>query len=363
MPPPVSRRAHNKSRGGCSLCKARKIKCDENQPCGYCVKKGVPCSLGDKPKNPPERPGINFQDDLAFRFSDFALYRNFITQLAVDHADDAASITAWRDCVGQLATQYDYVLHQILCLSALHLRGAHPDQAQQLEEVAVEHQHKALPLFRDAINRQSKDETLALFACSTLIIPCTLAAANDPLSLIVNEAGGPPDWLALLDGAVRITREVMHTLIESPLRPILGIFRQYDVLGIDDSPADRAIVGLIDVLPYPDGRRDDYVRLMDLLRHFFTLSNRGPTKFDQKSAALRFPSFFSQTAKHDLASKEPAALVLLAFWFVLLYRIEDRWWLKDRVHPVVQMIHELLAPEHRHLVKWPMEQCGLSNST
>lgn len=40
----LSRRSHRKSRLGCSVCKSRKVKCDENLPkCGQCSRLGRQC--------------------------------------------------------------------------------------------------------------------------------------------------------------------------------------------------------------------------------------------------------------------------------------------------------------------------------
>ncbi|KAI3572650.1 hypothetical protein IWW34DRAFT_708134 [Fusarium oxysporum f. sp. albedinis] len=50
----MARRAHNKSRLGCRVCKQRKVKCDERKPaCDRCVTAGRQCSyLGDAPDIP-----------------------------------------------------------------------------------------------------------------------------------------------------------------------------------------------------------------------------------------------------------------------------------------------------------------------
>ncbi|EAQ84909.1 hypothetical protein CHGG_08923 [Chaetomium globosum CBS 148.51] len=38
-------RPHRKSRGGCGLCKRRKVKCNEEKPCSNCVSFSLPCDL------------------------------------------------------------------------------------------------------------------------------------------------------------------------------------------------------------------------------------------------------------------------------------------------------------------------------
>ncbi|KAL0938467.1 DUF814 domain-containing protein [Colletotrichum truncatum] len=41
----MPRLGYKKSRGGCARCKQRRVKCDENKPCGACIRHNTPCSL------------------------------------------------------------------------------------------------------------------------------------------------------------------------------------------------------------------------------------------------------------------------------------------------------------------------------
>ncbi|KAI1259365.1 hypothetical protein F5Y18DRAFT_420755 [Xylariaceae sp. FL1019] len=383
--PAVARRAHKKSRFGkwhragtrprhplnspsspscssvgCSQCKLRKIKCNEQQPCSYCVKKRYRCSLTDDPdtREPSE---FKHQVDQEFSVTDFALFRHFIKEVAVDHADDIPSEIAWAEHVSSLATQHDYLLHQILALSALHMRILFPRQSEELEQIACTHQARSLPLFRDALSTDLETDSLALFVCSVLIIPHHFALTNDPMLMILNEkTQSPPEWLLMLDGATRIVTDFTPKILSSPLRPLLGQMARTDVDNPLDSPDDRELVRLKDTMPFPEGKKDGYTRLLDVLRACFTLSNTTSSALEQKSAALRFPPYFSVIAKNDLANKHPAALVVLMSWLVLLLRVENRWWLKGRVKPIGAAIQQLLPREHRRLIAWPSQQLGLS---
>ncbi|KAI8630173.1 hypothetical protein F5Y19DRAFT_429167 [Xylariaceae sp. FL1651] len=357
--PPTSRRAHNKSRQGCKLCKSRKIKCDERQPCAYCTKKGVKCSLQVESERISRPPIFSYQQDPTFCTSDFTLFHHFVKKVAVEHADDAPSVVAWSD-VADLATRHTYLLHNLLALSALHLRSTYPDQAETLEQIAAGHQARGIPMFREALIRDLETDSLPLFACSCILLPAHFAASKDPLSLIVNEeTQGPPDWLLLLDGATIVTENHCPGLLESSLRPLLGPMIPVEPDDIDDSPADRELISLKDTIPAAAERKEDYRKLIDLLRYFYTLSNRGPSLLAKKTAALRFPPFLSRTGKDDLAKRHPVALIVMAFWIVLLFRIEDRWWLRGKVRPIALKIQQLLPTEHQHLIAWPLEQLGL----
>ncbi|KAI1127592.1 hypothetical protein F5Y10DRAFT_266013 [Nemania abortiva] len=41
----ITRIGHKKSRNGCTRCKARRVKCNEESPCNHCVRHGFECSL------------------------------------------------------------------------------------------------------------------------------------------------------------------------------------------------------------------------------------------------------------------------------------------------------------------------------
>ncbi|KXH60365.1 hypothetical protein CSAL01_05746 [Colletotrichum salicis] len=41
---PKKKKAHRKSRGGCTPCKRRKVKCDEATPCANCIRRNEPCT-------------------------------------------------------------------------------------------------------------------------------------------------------------------------------------------------------------------------------------------------------------------------------------------------------------------------------
>ncbi|KAL0767260.1 hypothetical protein CaCOL14_010110 [Colletotrichum acutatum] len=41
----MPRLGYKKSRGGCARCKQRRVKCDENKPCGACIRHNTQCSL------------------------------------------------------------------------------------------------------------------------------------------------------------------------------------------------------------------------------------------------------------------------------------------------------------------------------
>ncbi|KAI0015333.1 hypothetical protein F4780DRAFT_89721 [Xylariomycetidae sp. FL0641] len=383
--PSTARRAHHKSRGGCTLCKRKKIKCDEKQPCSYCVKKRLPCSLQQlRPaKNPSHGSGITIssQEQPSFAFSDFALFRHFVKSTAGAHADDGPTYLVWSETVPEMATKHQYLLHQVLALAALHLRWADPRQAEALTRVASQHQSQALPLFRSALSRahgggagagaadaDADADILPLFACSCLIVPYHFAASagddDGARSLVLNDRQrSPSEWLRLLEGTAFLTKQYGAAIARSPLRALLGSLPRVDPDGLEPSDAHARLQRLKTELPVAPGKLGDYATAIDLLCVAYALFDRATTEIDRKVAALRWSPHVKPALKEDLSAKHPAALIVAAFWYPLLHRIENRWWLKGKITPIVLAIEELLEPEYRHFLRWPLEQVGGTPST
>ncbi|KAI1469738.1 uncharacterized protein F4812DRAFT_420161 [Daldinia caldariorum] len=377
----TSRRFHHKSRAGCATCKAKKVKCDEKQPCSYCARRQLPCSLvpASLPGNAcrsgtdtdtPEGIGVvgvvvRPYEEPSFSFTDFALFQHFVKAASIAQADDRASIAVWRETIPDLATRYPYLLHELLAVAALHVRSANPEQANLLERIAAEHQARAIPLFREALANSSAETAAPLFACSCLLIPYHFAAAKDAASLLFNEDSGSDlaEWLVLIHGTAAVTMEHAPSIMRSPLRALLGDLsppKPAEALAAD-GPTDARLVRLGEQLPVAEEQhRAEYEQVMYKLRVSFYLSDHADTALDRKNAALRFPPFVNRRrVGEDLAARRPAALVVMAYWCVLLHRAEERWWLRGRAEPLLMKIGELLPAEHRHLLAWPMEEVGI----
>ncbi|KAI0011071.1 hypothetical protein F4779DRAFT_574906 [Xylariaceae sp. FL0662B] len=359
-----ARKAHHKSRAGCDTCKSKKVKCDEEQPCSYCVKRQLPCSLEPTREKSPSPVLADRPEAPSFSFADFSLYRHFIASTAIAQSDDEPSVEVWREVVPELATQHQYLLHELLAVAALHLRSARSKEARWLEQLAAEHQGRAITLFRAAIAANSTESALPLFACSCLVIPYYFAATKDALSLLFNEeAGTLAEWLILIQGCAAITVKHGSTIVRSPLGVLLGNTYTPYIGSLNDGPTDGILRDLGAKLPISPEHREDYARAIDTLRVSFYLSDRADSMLDRKNAALRFPPTMSPVARTDLAARHPAPLIIMAFWCVLLYRIEERWWIKGRVKPLLLKIKELLPLKYKDLIRWPIEQLSLALKT
>ncbi|KAI0169653.1 hypothetical protein GGR52DRAFT_592216 [Hypoxylon sp. FL1284] len=381
---PKARRVHHKSRNGCATCKTKRIKCDERRPrCSYCDKRRLPCSLAPLPSPDPsttasastpeakaaQRQRPYDEEAPSFTAADFRLFRHFAQSTAVALADDEASVLVWRDVVSDLAPRHPYLLHELLATAALHLRTTvdateQASLASSLEQTAAEHQARAIPLFREALAaRPAEEAAVPLFACSCLFVGYHFAAARDPASLLFSASspGALAEWLVLVQGCGAVTMQHRAAIMGSALRALLGDLHTPAVADLSGGSTDARLVELgheLELMQDSPERAATYTHIMVRLRVCFYLSDMAESVLDRKNAALRFPPLMSQAFTDDLGRRSPAALVVMAFWCVLLHRVEDRWWLKGRVRPLILKIEELVPPGIVHLMQWPLEQVG-----
>ncbi|KAJ4200019.1 hypothetical protein NW759_015969 [Fusarium solani] len=170
----MQRCRHKKSRKGCLECKRRHIRCDEGRPiCANCISARRKCEYR-KPnasdqdvasRLPPLAtlglsPGAGVanlnmhQLELLVHFS-FAIY---VPELEEDH--DATKL------VLEAALNAEYLMLEVLALSARHLSAIRPDKAAWYLDLAFELQTKAIRLFN---TNAAQDESVQKLLFSSIL--------------------------------------------------------------------------------------------------------------------------------------------------------------------------------------------------
>lgn len=98
---PIPRKGHTKSRGGCSSCKRRKVKCDEVSPeCGPCLRLGLECEYQPKQRRSRAEPSTSVSRPLRttpamFDVNDINFFRHFLFEAYPPLPIDGFSV--WQD--------------------------------------------------------------------------------------------------------------------------------------------------------------------------------------------------------------------------------------------------------------------------
>ncbi|KAF2729138.1 hypothetical protein EJ04DRAFT_556316 [Polyplosphaeria fusca] len=184
-----SRRHHTKTRSGCSACKARRVKCDENRPvCKHCIRRGTECSYPLSSSAIDVRPETQVQDDdvqvshdapsgEVFDAMDLMLMHRFCTSTSLNlfPSLNQHQQHVWQIVVPAKAESYRILRHGILSLAALDLAVNGEEIAQSTTPKStyharsLHHQQISLSLFQDLLKDESNDAKEVAFLFSVML--------------------------------------------------------------------------------------------------------------------------------------------------------------------------------------------------
>ncbi|KAF2468853.1 uncharacterized protein BDR25DRAFT_289796 [Lindgomyces ingoldianus] len=210
----VSKRPHHKSRGGCLICKRKRIKCDEAQPqCGYCALRKLECiySLEMKRQTACVSPKISSTALYQATTQDEELGSPFLqtpTWLIPAAMSSAGQLTkadlellyhyktvTWksitvrkeeiihkinRDMLPQMGMSHSYLLFALLGITAAQLNQVSP--SIQNENLMTFYRHKTLTAYNRTIQNITTNNYESLLLTSMLLqvlVPHPDATAND----------------------------------------------------------------------------------------------------------------------------------------------------------------------------------------
>lgn len=191
-----TRRPHSKSRTGCTVCKKRRIKCDETKPaCRQCVNYRRQCSYsgtglqgvagGPQQWNAHGHDALN--DELFEQvweklqclaelctLGELSIQKTALRTLLshfIGCEDEWLAAPTFQHILQQhgvqLGLRSDYLLHAILAITASHLHYLNPTKAE-FKLIYGFHNFLSLRLYREKLNNIQPEDADALFACGTI---------------------------------------------------------------------------------------------------------------------------------------------------------------------------------------------------
>ncbi|KAK3290893.1 uncharacterized protein B0H64DRAFT_446710 [Chaetomium fimeti] len=417
----IGRRAHKKSRTGCSTCKSRKIKCDERHPaCLNCISHGVECPFlkpgagnnasARAPKPKPDSPASSSSTSTSrpnpimalpeggeLPLLELELLHNFTTKTYTTLTADASVWEFWRDDVVQLGLTCDYIMRAVLAVSALHLAYHRPDRRDFYVEAGILlHQKAARSAMRVMAvgDKIDKDHAANLFLFSMLTMFFALASprrSNPDGTFFIGESGFP-DWAFLLSGG----KSIMDVLGEAGLETVASPFLVY---GRRRWHAQRALLEATTAAATAATTKDPHQQQQQ--QHSPAASSppepRGPilaplrariqTTVSDPALLKTYAHALDELELALVVRQDPAAprdvldamvwlwvmsdefvpllrlptqeaVAIFAHFCVLLKHHESHWWLQGWGDHIMMRAREILDEEHRGWIDWPMREMG-----
>ncbi|KAI8633220.1 hypothetical protein F5Y19DRAFT_417174 [Xylariaceae sp. FL1651] len=389
MPPqhknPV-RRPHSKSRTGCRVCKSRRVKCDETRPaCRRCLTHGVQCdfihethaSTSSTPQDTSNREALSIhqltspsatatpelrQSTTWFSVFELELFHHYITSTCLTLANEPTVRNFWRVNVPQVGFSHHYVLRGILSISALHLARLRPRQADTLVEQALTHHSDASSMALPLITDSSDNNFTPIFYFSILTTIITFARPRAPDNFLLISNGVVPDWLIIIRGVrglleskgdAILTMSTMDALLYSGMQ-LNESWEQstQDHEGLQELENNFKTRVSPQKLPALCGGTRTLKRCFDLY-----CRNNFPEEERMRAVMtwmIKIPDDFVNLLK----SHDSEALCVLAFYCVLLKRLEHFWWIEGWGFHLIERIYSTLDEQHRLWIRWPLEEIG-----
>lgn len=391
----MPRKGHKKSRAGCFECKRRHLKCDEVHPvCGKCAFSSRECVYGLKTATPypplsvrttpnalaasntsddPSMPIISASGNDEESWESFGasdkptscaqidtnyleLFYNFEHETCRTVVRTEAHIDAYRRTIIRRAFVQPHLMHAILGFSALHAASTWPDR-EKYQHLAAVLQGKALEDF-NAVDLQNINESnvtdLLLFQHTTALhVFCDIFSSLD---------ANFSDFMDRLVGCIRLLRgldSVIGPWWEFLSHTELGIILLQSSDSLQKPPPEslNECVILRSMATQADlssASIDVCLDSISRLQAYFDAENMLDDQAIGSTNVL-FSWLVTASAEYTqlLEERRPEALIILAYYAVLLHRRRRCWAVQDSGQKLLQQIKRYLGRKWEHLLSWP----------
>ncbi|KAK3647870.1 hypothetical protein LTR56_007844 [Elasticomyces elasticus] len=269
----------------------------------------------------------------------------------------------WQVEMPRVAFTADYCMHALLGFSALHKAHREPETASALRTSAVDHLDKALVAYREHGGPTTPENADAKFVFTWLVVLFAYAVPPSvpPIDAIT-------ELFLLVKGIDTILAESWFWVSQGPFAPILTRgFQEAITLPPGGYTAPDGMDFGLNHLDYMlgvdamllDDRRVCSLILAELKQIYDSvLRQQGQTSV---ASILCFPKMDSAPFSQLIKRRVPQALVVLAYYCVLLDVLDSRWWIRGWSARVLRDIMGTLPEQWQSWIEWPVQSVLLKS--
>lgn len=283
--------------------------------------------------------------------------------MASSHSAEAQAL--WQVHAVKLGFKHHFLLRGILAVSAFHMAHAHPDRKAEYTLIGTTHQTIGLSEFQETLAHVDESNCHALFAFSCLLI--VLAFASNRKDKPVDFNQDVLNWFYLLRGA-NIVLNLHHDTIRcSFLKPLLDEMAHMDTTAAYRFPDTDQITKLYRICTSDDHDKETsqaYDLAIHSLLSTFVQASLLRTRGDGTVlASFVWPLNLSPRFLDLLGEKQPAAMIILAHYCVLIYwsegkaaskALDDNWFIEGWSRYMLEAIRETVPEEWQEHLEWPL---------
>ena len=406
----MPRRPHRKSRSGCFGCKRRHIKvrdlkealshrpvqwtdascywqCDEGRPrCVNCHTAGLDCAYATGASiSAPTTPAIESETnststsgvvtpeqhrqghdrfhvptlvpseagELGLNMEHLELLHQFITNTYTTFSDLEDVQTVWRTSIPRLAFLHPYLMYELLAISALHLAYCRPENASRYYTKSTELQSQALNNFN------SVQRAVTASTCAPTLIFTSLLAVHvlaDPSRTVALDSS---QYLDHVIHCLMLMRNVQKLVITD----WIGYLRDSELKPIFEFGSDEShqipqpcldLSKLTENSDLGDQAKEAYDEAIERLHWVYTKCIHHQGSYTTVRWLLAWPIQLKEAYQDRLSERRPEALVILAYFAVVLQYYKNCWVVGDSGQFLIRAIHSHLGPHWAKWMEWPL---------
>jgi hypothetical protein len=290
------------------------------------------------------------------------LLYNFITMTSFTLSSNDVIKILWQTNAVKAGFTCDYVMLSILALSALHLTRLKPDQNQSFLAQAIALHQAALSKGSPALSNITTEngESLYLFAMLTCFF--ALGRPREADQFLLEGDTGLAEWLVMFRGTRTVVECVDKTALQAgPLGPIFAAGSRRAQLQLSVPTQIDHLWMLQHVINDTTANRDErtvYNSAIDQLQQAFNHVYNQNTHQIESSDVFAWLYRVSEEYLLLLGQRKPEALAILAYYCVLLKKLDTIWWVNGLGDHLISQTHKVLDEFHRLWITWPMREIG-----
>jgi Fungal specific transcription factor domain len=267
----------------------------------------------------------------------------------------------WHTLLPDSAFGNDGLLYMLYSLSAMHLAKIDP-QNQQAMDAYQTYFDIGLQEHSKDIRRMGKGNADAICSASSFIRILAFAILQDrPLSPYTS----PTEWLQTTHGAGTVFREAWHFIENDENSITWALLRSPPILvDFDVLFAESNRQGLLHLLrrsssedpneSWDEETRKAYERTTSYIGGVQIAIAAHERTADICRRLMVFPMLMPKRFIGLAEELQPRALVILAYYFAMLAKFRDVWWIGDTGRREIRGIQTVLPAEWQDLMSWPL---------
>ncbi|KAL6232791.1 hypothetical protein BDW75DRAFT_216800, partial [Aspergillus navahoensis] len=385
------RRSHKKSRDGCVECKQRHVKCDERRPrCILCSMSSRECSFASEAPTPTKpspaplgSPTLSSRREAQSETQGSSRTQEIEEPINLQHTellihltssqatdvfslgDDLEPYHATVSRALSIGLTSPYLLYQLLAFSARHLAYLHPDKKAYHLHQAISLQTRALSLFNAEKVQVTASSCVAICLFSVVLghhlLADTLTLALAPSVPAPGRGGGGLDaflerYIQCLEthrGVYTVAMSGWSLLMETELAPVLSRSRAFTSQEPKGNECQRLQVLVISSASLRQEDKEACLRAIRYLQLGFDALSPGEDDNIRYQMLFLWNVLVPPGFGGLLATKRAEALVILAYYALLLHHGQHIWQVGRAGQHILRTIEEYLGPDWDDWLEYP----------